>query len=154
MKDTKCGEIRYGSKVYDDREGTVVSFARGQVVETEMPDNYRPDALGVLFHPDFIRGTALGKEIDRYSFFNYHSTEALHLSEREKEVIVDCISRISNELEHAIDKHSKRLIASNIELLLDYCMRFYERQFNTLNEGNKDILGLFVTFLGRGAGRR
>ena len=96
----------------------------------------KPSGLGVLFHSDLLHGTPLGREIDRYSFFSYESNEALHVSERERRILVDCIDKIGYEMEHAIDKHSKRLIATNIELFLDYCMRFYDRQFITRSEVN------------------
>ena len=120
LKDTKCGDIRYGRQYYDYQEGTVVGFAPGQVTGIELKDGTRPLAHGLLFHPDLIRGTALGRDIKRYSFFSYESNEALHLSEEEKGIFVDCLRKIQIELEHSIDKHSKRLIAMNIELLLDY----------------------------------
>ena len=147
LKDTKCGDIRYGRQYYDYQEGTVVGFAPGQVTGIELKDGTRPLAHGVLFHPDLIRGTALGRDITRYSFFSYESNEALHLSEEEKGIFVDCLRKIQIELEHSIDKHSKRLIAMNIELLLDYCLRFYDRQFTTRAETNKDVLVRFERLL-------
>lgn len=147
LKDTKCGDIRYGRQIYDYREGTIVGFAPGQVTGIEMENGQRPTAHGILFHPDFIKGTSLGRDIKRYSFFSYDSTEALHLSEQEKRIIMDCLEKIQIELEHSIDKHSKRLICMNIELLLDYCMRFYERQFTTRSEANKDVLVRFEQLL-------
>ena len=147
LKETKCGDIRYGRQIYDYSEGTVVGFAPGQVAVTEMPENTRPLAHGVLFHPDLIKGTSLGQGIKQYSFFSYNSTEALHLSEDEREIFLDCLDKIRKELLRPIDKHSKRLISRNIELLLDYCMRFYERQFITRSEANKDILSKFETLL-------
>lgn len=147
LKNTKCGDIRYGRQVYDYQEGTVTSFAPGQVVETEMQQGIKPDAHGLLFHPDLIRGTSLGQDIKRYSFFSYASAEALHLSEEEKGIFMDCLEKIKMELQHPIDKHSKRLISRNIELLLDYCMRFYERQFITRSAANKDILMKFEALI-------
>lgn len=81
LKDTYCGNIMYGRQSYDYQEGTIVSFAPGQVAEVEMQKNARPNAHGILFHPDLIRGTALGQEIKNYSFFSYETREALHLSE-------------------------------------------------------------------------
>ena len=147
LKDTKCGDIRYGRQYYDYQEGTVVGFAPGQVTGIELKDGTRPLAHGLLFHPDLIRGTALGRDIKRYSFFSYESNEALHLSEEEKGIFVDCLRKIQIELEHSIDKHSKRLIAMNIELLLDYCLRFYDRQFITRENINKDILVRFENLL-------
>ena len=107
----------------------------------------KPSGMGILFHPDLIRGTSLGKEIKRYSFFSYESNEALHLSEQERKIIVDSFEKVQIELEHAIDKHSKHLISKNIELLLDYCMRFYDRQFSTRSEANKDVLIKFEHLL-------
>lgn len=147
LKDTKCGDIRYGRQTYDYQEGTVVAFAPGQVTSIKMAKGHRPGAHGLLFHPDLIRGTSLGRDIKRYSFFSYESNEALHLSDQEKKIVLDCLEKIQIELEHAIDKHSKRLIAMNIELLLDYCMRFYERQFITRSKTNKDVLVKFEQLL-------
>lgn len=147
LKKVKCGDIRYGRQIYDYQEGTVTSFAPGQVVETEMQQGVKPSAHGLLFHPDLIKGTSLGQDIKQYSFFSYASAEALHLSEEEKGIFMDCLEKIEMELQHPIDKHSKRLISRNIELLLDYCMRFYERQFITRSESNKSVLVKFETLL-------
>ena len=145
LKDTKCGDILYGKQVYDYQDGTIVSFAPGQVVKTEMIEGKRAKAKGLLFHPDIIKGTSLGQEIKSYSFFSYLSSEALHLSEDERSIILDCLRK--TELVHPVDKLSKRLIARNIQLLLDYCMRFYERQFITRAVANKGILSRFETLL-------
>ena len=140
LKNVKCGDIRYGGQTYDYQEGTVTSFAPGQVVEVEMQQGVKPNAHGLLFHPDLIKGTSLGQDIKHYSFFSYTSAEALHLSEEEKGIFIDCLEKIKMELQRPIDKHSKRLISRNIELLLDYCARFNERQFITRCEANKTIL--------------
>ena len=147
LKDTYCGNITYGRQSYDYQDGTIVGFAPGQVAETEMLKNIQPNAHGILFHPDLIRGTALGQEIKNYSFFSYETREALHLSEDEREIVMDCLHKIETELRHSIDKHSRRLICANIGLLLDYCMRFYERQFDTRNGVNKDIIVRFEHLL-------
>ena len=147
LKETKCGDITYGRQPYDYKEGTIVCFAPGQVAETEMLKNVKPTAHGILFHPDFIRGTMLGQEIKKYSFFSYETREALHLSDTERETIMDCFRKIEVELEHNIDKHSRRLITANIGLLLDYCMRFYERQFTTREASNKDVIVRFERLL-------
>lgn len=147
LKDTVCGDIHYGRKMYDYREGTVVGFAPGQVSEVEMLEGQRPTAIGVLFHPDLIRGTSLGGEIKQYSFFSYKSTEALHISDREKATIIECFNKIQQELEYPIDKHTKRLVSRNIELLLDYCLRFYERQFITRFDADNQILTKFERLL-------
>lgn len=147
LKQVKCGDIRYGRQTYDYQEGTVTSFAPGQVSAVEMAEGVKPLAKGLLFHPDLIRGTSLGQEIRRYSFFSYNSNEALHLSDEEKNIFTDCLDKISSELQRPIDKHSKRLISRNIELLLDYCMRFYERQFITRQVVNRDALTQFEELL-------
>ncbi len=147
LKQVKCGDIRYGRQIYDYQEGTVTSFAPGQVVSASMDKSVKPAAFGLLFHPDLITGTTLGKEIRRYTFFSYSSYEALHLSDNEKEIFMDCLSKINDEIQRPVDKHSKRLLARNIELLLDYCMRFYERQFTTRASSNRDILSKFENLL-------
>lgn len=147
LKDAKCGNIRYGRQTYDYQEGSVIGFAPGQIADVDMEKGMKPSGMGILFHPDLIRGTSLGKEIKRYSFFSYESNEALHLSEQERKIIVDSFEKVQIELEHAIDKHSKHLISKNIELLLDYCMRFYDRQFSTRSEANKDVLIKFEYLL-------
>ena len=147
LKDTKCGDIRYGRQTYDYQEGTVVSFAPGQITEVDMNENTKPSALGILFHPDFIKGTSLGHEIKQYSFFSYESAEALHLSEDERKIFVDCMNNIRTELNRPIDKHSHKLIIRNIELLLDYCTRLYERPFETRTKVNRDVLTRFETLL-------
>lgn len=148
LKQTKSCDIKYGRNVYDYQEGTIVCFAPGQAVGVENVDNnINPAVYGLLFHPDLIRGTSLGKNIKNYGFFSYAVNEALHLSDQEKSIVMDCLEKISIELEHAIDKHSKSLIAMNIELLLNYCMRFYERQFITRSNVNRDALTQFEQLL-------
>lgn len=144
LKDVKCGDMRYGRQYYDYQEGTLVCLAPGQIAGIE--DNgevFQPKGYALVFHPDLIRRTSLGHNIKRYSFFSYEANEALHLSESERTLVVECLHNISNELHHSIDSHSKTLITSNIELLLNYCVRFYDRQFITRENVNKDILSKF-----------
>ncbi len=143
LKQTYCGDITYGRQPYDYQEGTVTSFAPGQVVHVKHMPHFEPNARGLLFHPDLIRGTSLGKGIGQYSFFDYSSREALHLSDDEKKIFTDCLNKIEMELGRPIDQHSKPLICRNIELLLDYCMRFYDRQFITRREANHDVFTRF-----------
>lgn len=144
LKQGKSCTIKYGRQNYDYQQGTIVSFAPGQVVEVNMiEDEIHPKVYGLLFHPDLIRGTSLGQNIKKYGFFSYSASEALHLSERERQVVLDCLAKIQSELEHSIDNHSRLLIAMNIELLLGYCMRFYERQFITREVVNRDVLQKF-----------
>lgn len=148
LKEVKCGDLKYGRRYYDYQEGTLVCVAPGQVVGFE--DNgevFQPKGRALVFHPDLIRGTSLGQRIKEYTFFSYESDEALHLSERERGIVIECLDKIGHELENAIDRHSKRLITINIEMLLDYCLRFYERQFITRSEVNRDVLARFERLL-------
>ncbi|WP_320053552.1 helix-turn-helix transcriptional regulator [uncultured Acetobacteroides sp.] len=147
LKDVKCGELKYGCNYYDYQEGTLVFVAPGQVVGINSNDIVEPKGWALLFHPDLIRGTSLGHNIKNYSFFSYEVNEALHLSEKERQIIIDCLLKIDYELRQSIDTHSKTLIANNIELLLNYCMRFYDRQFITRSNVNKDILQKFENLL-------
>lgn len=148
LKDVKCGDLRYGRHTYDYQEGTLVFIGPGQVVSVDNTgETYQPKGYAVVFHPDLIHGTALGRHIQDYSFFGYQSNEALHLSERERKIVLDCFSKIDYELEHAVDKHSKRLIVSNIELLLNYCVRFYDRQFITRDTVHQGVLERFENLL-------
>ena len=148
LKDVNCGDLRYGKNTYDYQEGTLVFIAPGQVISVDNSGEiYQPKGYALVFHPDLIHGTSLGKHIHDYTFFSYHSNEALHLSERERKIILDCFSKIEYELEHAIDKHSKRLIVSNIELFLNYCIRFYDRKFITRDNVHKGILERFENLL-------
>ena len=144
LKDVKCGDIHYGRNTYDYQEGTLVFMGPGQVVGIDNNgEDFQPKGWALLFHPDLIRGTSLGRNIKEYSFFSYESFEALHLSEKERQIVIDCLAKIEFELGHAIDKHSKTLIVTNIELLLNYCIRFYDRQFITRDNVNKGILEKF-----------
>lgn len=150
LKEAKCGDLIYGRQYYDYQEGTVVCLAPGQVIGIEdNGETFQPKGWALCFHPDLIRGTSLGSHIKEYSYFSYEVNEALHLSQQEREIFVDCLHKISHELEHSIDRLSRRLIATNIELLLDYCLRFYERQFITREHANNDILTRFETLLDR-----
>ena len=144
LKDIKCGNITYGINNYDYEEGTLIFISPGQVYGIDSNGEKR-QAVGkaIIFHPDLIHGTALGKQINDYTFFSYEVNEALHLSAREREVVNDCFNNIRYELEHAIDNHSKTLIVSYIELFLNYAKRFYERQFITRSHVNKDVLVRF-----------
>lgn len=148
LKDTKCGNMIYGCSTYDYEEGTLIFLAPGQVYGIEdKTEKRRGVGKALIFHPDLIHGTSLGKNMKEYSFFSYEVNEALHLSSRERAIIDDCMEKISFELEHAIDKHSKTLIVTYIELFLNYCKRFYDRQFITRNKVNVDVLARFEKVL-------
>jgi len=148
LKDVNCGDLRYGKNLYDYQEGTLVFIAPGQMAGIESNETiYQPKGHAVVFHPDLIRGTSLGRNMDHYTFFSYDVSEALHVSERERHLILDCFAKIQYELERAVDKHSKTLIANNIELLLNYCVRFYDRQFIIRDNANKGVLERFEQLL-------
>ena len=148
LKLEKACDIKYGRQTYDYQEGTIVCFAPGQTAETNpTTDKVQVNAHGILFPPDLLRGTSLGKNIKKYTFFSYEVNEALHLSEEERSIVMDCLKIIRMELEHGVDKHSKTLLVNHIELLLNYCMRFYERQFITRGKTNRDVLTRFENLL-------
>ena len=148
LKNIKCGDITYGCQPYDYEDGTLVFVSPGQVYGIDSKGvAIKPSGYALIFHPDLITGTQLGKSIKDYTFFSYEVNEALHLSKKERKTIVDCLEKIAAEIEQNIDKHSKTLIVSNIELFLNYCMRFYDRQFITRNNINKDILVRFENLL-------
>ena len=148
LKELKCGELKYGRHNYDFQEGTLVFIAPGQVLGVQ-PNvtTFQPYGWALLFHPDLIKGTSLGDKIQAYNFFSYDVNEALHLSEKERQIALDCFSKIQYEMEHSIDQHSKTLITSNIELFLNYCNRFYDRQFVTRDHSNKGVLEKFEDLL-------
>ena len=148
LKDFKGCDIKYGRNYYDYQEGTLVFVAPGQMMVVETDGQvYQPKGYALVFHPDLIRGTSLAKSIEEYNFFSYNANEALHLSERERQIVMDCFSKIEFELHQNIDKHSKKLIASNIELFLNYCERFYDRQFLTRDKVNIGIIEKFEELL-------
>ena len=148
LKQLDCGQLLYGQSLYDYREGTLVFIAPGQVAGMD-DGKVTKNAKGwiLMFHPDLILGTSLKQKMVEYSFFDYASNEALHLSEQERETIIGCMKSIREELNHCIDKHTKQIIAANIELLLNYCVRFYDRQFVTREVVNKDVILRFESLL-------
>lgn len=148
LKENKGCKLSYGRTPYDFDEMTVTSFAPGQVVKVEPnPDVPFAKFTALVFHSDLLNRTALGRQMSRYEFFDYSSTEALHLSVQEVEVFRGVITMIEQELHRAIDKHTRELIISNIELLLNYCLRFYDRQFITREEINHSVVKRFMELL-------
>ncbi|SHJ24062.1 transcriptional regulator, AraC family [Aquimarina spongiae] len=138
----------YGRKYYDFEEGTMVFTSPGQVIKsTNPPTKGFDEGWTLYFHPDFIQQSELGKKIKKYSFFSYASNEALHLSENEKTKISQCVNEIEQEYSQNIDTHSQTLIISNLELLLNYCNRFYDRQFYTRSNNQQDIVVKIEEFL-------
>lgn len=149
LKQLDCGTLLYGRNQYDYREGTLVFVAPGQVAgNNDNGETRNPHGWILMFHPDLLRGTSLDRQMKDYTFFSYESNEALHMSERERQIVINCFNEIREELEHAIDKHSKQIIAANIEVLLNHCVRFYERQFVTREIVNRDLLSRFENLLG------
>ena len=148
LKQIRCGDLRYGLKNYDYQEGTLIFLAPGQAIgENNEEMFYQPQGLALVFHPDLIHGTHLGRHITDYTFFSYEVHEALHISEQERQIVVDCFAKIEFELKHDLDKHTKKLVTSNIELFLDYCTRFYDRQFLTRDVVHKSIIEKFDALL-------
>jgi len=149
LKDVKCGDLVYGRHTYDYQEGTLVFIAPGQVVgNDDTGELFELKGRALCFHPDLLRGTLLGQKMKEYTFFSYESNESLHMSERERHIIVNCFQEIKEELEHSIDKHSKSIITANIEVFLNHCLRFYDRQFITRENVNRDTLSCFEELLG------
>jgi AraC-like DNA-binding protein len=152
LKQLGCGNLMYGKNSYDYEEGTLVFTAPGQVTvfEGEMPtESETNNGWTLAFHPDLIRKSNLADKMSQYSFFSYEVNEALHLSEEELGTIEDLLDKIVKEYSQNLDKHSQNLIISNIELLLDYCTRFYDRQFYTRTNLNLDYVSKFEKLLKR-----
>lgn len=140
--------VNYGRNSYDYQEGTMIFTAPNQVLEYKKSENNKEDqGWTLLFHPDLIRKSELGDKISKFSFFNYASNEALHLSDEERKTITQIVEKIETEFSNNIDTHSQTLIISNLELLLNYCLRFYDRQFYTRTNLNKDIASEFEHLL-------
>ena len=140
--------LKYGRQPYDYQEGTVVSFSPGQLigVDTDV-DEIAPDVIGLMFHPDLLHRTPLSSKIKDYNFFDYSQREALHLSADERRIFKQCLERIKEEIAHPVDKHTAEIVSSQIQVLLDYVTRFYERQFITRGKINSDILSRFESSL-------
>lgn len=141
IKDMQCGDMKYGRSRYDYEQGSVVCVAPGQLMGSEDDGQlHQPEGYILMFHPDLLHGTSLARNMKNYTFFSYEVNEALHLSSLERKVVLECFGKIDAELKHPIDKYSRILIVDTIKLLLDYFMRFYDRQFITREIINKDIL--------------
>lgn len=136
--------IKYGRRYYDYQEGTIVSFSPGQTIEMEDVQPVKsPDVIGLLFHPDLIFGTPLADKISSFNFFDYSQMEALHLSPDEKEIFLDCLEKIKREISRPVDHHSASVLSANIQLLLEYLHRFYDRQFTTRHKVNSEVVARF-----------
>lgn len=148
-KELHCGTLQYGRSEYDYQDGTLVFVGPGHVVGVAdgAKPVQNPRGKGLLFHPDFLYGTSLARRMKDYSFFSYDSDEALHMSERERAIILNCFAEIDAELHHAVDKHTKNIVASYIETMLNHCVRFYDRQFVTREVPNHGIIRRLGEFM-------
>ena len=139
LKHLGCGDVTYGRSAYDYNDGSLVFVAPNQMAgANDGKISYNTKGWILMFHPDLLRNTYLEHSMNRYTFFDYSSNEALHLSEQEREIIIGYLCNIRRELHHPTDDYTNRNIILNIEALLNNCMRFYERQFiSRKNENNK-----------------
>ncbi len=140
------GVLRYGRSYYDFSEGSLMFTAPGQAT-TPISAPSLEEGWALFFHPDLIHHSTLGQKMGQYSFFNYESNEALHVSEEEKLALFDCVRKIDQECGQNVDKHTQTLIQNNIEMLLNYCSRFYDRQFYTREKVNTDVVQAFERLL-------
>lgn len=148
LKDSHCGEVRYGLQYYDYQGGTLLFIAPGQAYGNDnITKPIQGNGYALLFHPDLLLGTPLAKNLKKYPFFSYETNEALHLSDPERKIIMDCLDRIKYEIQNPEDRHSRNLIADSIQMLLDYCLRFFDRQFNTQTKTDKDLLTMLESLL-------
>jgi AraC-like DNA-binding protein len=143
IKDSSCG-LLYGRNKYDFENGVLVLTGPNQVsTPTEVINKGDIEGKMLIFHPDLILNTQLGKEINNYSFWAYDNHEALHLSEKEEKTILNLFLKIEEEINGNLDDFSQKLIVSNLSLILEYCGRYYNRQFITRSNSNKDIVSKF-----------
>jgi len=140
------GSVKYGQSYYDFGEGTLM-FAAPQQVLSATQETKIKEGWGLFFHPDILYSSELGKKIHGYSFFNYSVNEALHISEEEKNILHDCLDKIKKEYKQNLDKHTHGLILDNLGLLLNYCNRFYDRQFFTREKVSNELVQKFETLL-------
>jgi AraC-type DNA-binding domain-containing proteins len=147
LKEKIAGTFVYGRNAYDFQEGTMVFTAPGQVIQSQ--GKAEPDLGGwsIVFHPNLIRRSHLGNTMSLYSYFQYGLHEALHLSEREKQNLSDLVKNVEREIDMNTDRHSQDLIIHNLETILKYCLRYYNRQFSTRTNQNKDVIIAFEQYL-------
>jgi len=138
--------LGYGRSYYDFSEGSLMFTAPGQAT-TPISTPTLEEGWALFFHPDLIHHSPLSQKMDQYSFFNYESNEALHVSEEEKLALLGCLRKIEQEYGQNVDKHTQTIIQNNIEMLLNYCSRFYDRQFYTREKVNTDVVQAFEKLL-------
>jgi len=142
FKNYCSNHMKYGRQSVDFQDGSLICIAPKQLITLDNDVEKKENMMGwgLFFHPDLLRGTSLGNKMSDYTFFSYETSEALHLSEKEKQILYDCIQKIETELQENIDSHSQNLIVTNIELLLNYCLRYYGRQFITRKNSGSNTL--------------
>ena len=141
-------DLTYGCGIYDYKEGTLLAVAPGQLGGTEdNGEKVNISGWSILFHPDLLQGTSLEKKINNYTFFDYSLNEALHMTEEERNIIIDIMRSIENEINKPADSHQNNIIVNYIELMLNFCQRFYDRQFLTRKLEISDILTRFQNVL-------
>lgn len=148
IKETKGCKLNYGLTKYDFDEMSVTAFAPGQKVTAVVEEGQeQPRWTMLAFHPDFLVRTQLGRKMSSYGYFSYSSNEALHLSKEEVDLLSAVLSLIEREMKHSIDRHSRSIIISHLEVFLDYCLRFYERQFYSREVINNTAVEKFNALL-------
>jgi len=148
LRDDVSVDLTYGFGQYDYKQGTLICVAPGQIGGKE-DNGERVDIKGwaMLFHPDLLRGSRLEQEIKNFTFFDYHVSEALHMSETEHWILVSLMKHVSDELKSGKDDYQNAIVVSYIEVILNYCRRFYDRQFRTRCIVNNDLLKKFRSLL-------
>ncbi|QRQ99824.1 helix-turn-helix domain-containing protein [Dyadobacter sandarakinus] len=147
LKKNFKGKMRYGQQHYDFDDGVMTFFAPNQVVVTEIRDDWELEGMWLVIHPDFLKGFPLATGIREYGYFSYAVNEALHLSRDEEEKVYDLMKLIASESEARPDQSSQVIIIKQIELLLSYCDRFYQRQFLTRKQAGNHLLTAFEQLL-------
>lgn len=140
LKKNISGKLKYGQNYYDFDEGVLAMTAPKQILSVGSEENYKVSGYWLVFHSDFILNYPLGKVIKDYGFFSYTVNEALHLSDKEEKMLVGIFKSIEQEYQTSIDQFSQDVMVSHLELFLNYCNRFYNRQFLTRKKVGNDLL--------------
>jgi AraC family transcriptional activator of pobA len=139
------GHFNYGRTAYDFSEGTLMFTAPNQVLSPGIEN--KVEGWGLYIHPDFFGASPKGAQLTRYSFFGYDTNECLHVSDAEKNVLENCLGNIAKEISNNLDTHSYNLILTNLDLLLSYCARYYDRQLLTRVKISNDVVAKFESLL-------
>jgi AraC-like DNA-binding protein len=142
FKNYNRNNVKYGRKIVDFENGSLICMAPNQIIEMDNDEETSPElsGWGLFFHPDFIRANPLHDKMKEYSFFSYEIAEALHLSDKERHTLYDCVLKLEAELQGNMDVHSQSIMIATIELLLNFCSRFYGRQFITRKSSNHAVV--------------